>query len=413
MHALYNAGLRAYGLALRMAAPFHPKAAAWVTGRKEFPRPKEQYASGYPKIWFHCASLGEFEQGRPVMEALKAEHPHASILVTFFSPSGYLIRKYYPLASQVEYLPLDSVRNARRFVQSFKPELAVFVKYEFWYNYLDALRAESIPYLFISAVFRPSQPFFRPWGAWFRRRLAGAATIFVQEEASLRLLQGIGLQQASVSGDTRYDRVTKIAAEARPLADIEKFIRNRPCLVAGSTWQEDEKLLARIMEAAPESLCLIIAPHEITEARIRAVSSAFGNQVVRYSERNSATGNARVLVIDNIGMLSSIYRYATFTWVGGGFGSGLHNILEPAAHGKPVIFGSLHKKFPEAAQLIAAGGGYSIHDASESIQLVNRLLEDPQVLQTVGEKSKAFIQSHTGACAMVSAQCSRLIAQSQ
>jgi len=349
----------------------------------------------------HCASLGEFEQGRPVIEAIMDSQPGAAVILTFFSPSGYLIRKDYPMASQVEYLPLDSPLHARRFVEEFAPQLALFIKYEFWYHYLDALRRRGIPYVFISAVFRPSQVFFRSWGGWFRNRLASASGIFVQDQASLDLLHAWGIDRAVLSGDTRYDRVSQVSAQARELEGISGFIRERACLVAGSTWPEDEKALRAVLGAADEGLCLIIAPHEVDESRIRSLMASLSPSAVRYSSLNESRGDARVLVIDNVGMLASLYRYADLCWVGGGFGSGLHNILEPAAHGKPVLFGPVHQKFPEAAALIAAGGGFSISGGPAAVQVILGMLARPSEVRKAGEISREFVQKRRGACDII------------
>lgn len=396
---LYSIGIRVYVLSIRIASVFLPKAKEWIIGRKTFPSADPQKAGLSPRIWFHCASLGEFEQGRPVMEALKKEFPDIFLLVSFFSPSGYRVRKNFKGADQIVYLPPDTPSASERFVFEMRPDTAVFIKYEFWYNYLAALSAESIPYFFISSVFRKEQPFFKWWGTWFKHHLESAQQIYVQDTASLDLLHSARINNCCLSGDTRYDRVASLVDDTTDLSSIIEFINGRKCIVAGSTWAPDEEILEAVYREL-EGNVLIIAPHETNKSRINSIKERFGDDVLLYSQINPSK-DLRVLVIDNVGMLSALYRLADIAYVGGAFGSGLHNILEPAAHGKAVIFGSQHQKFPEAADLINAGGGFSIKNKQEASLTIRTLFNNNSLRQDAGMKSLAFVRERVGATSII------------
>lgn len=401
----YNIGIGIYWCLAHVAAPFYPKAKLWCQGRKQWHRQlqqaMEQVGDERP-VWLHCSSLGEFEQGRPIIEAIKAQKPQQRIVLTFFSPSGYEIRKNYPLADYVCYMPLDTRRNARRFVDSIKPSLAIFVKYEFWYHMLNTLGQRQIPTYVVSAIFRPGQTFFKPYGRWYRSFLRTFTHLFVQDARSEELLHGIGLNNVTACGDTRFDRVVAIASSAATVAEVECFCAQapqQPVLVAGSTWPPDEELLAGYMDATP-GLRLIIAPHEVHEAHIKQVEQRFAAVgTVRYSQlRDGATpAEARVLIIDTMGMLSAIYRYGQLAYVGGGFGVGIHNTLEAAVYGLPVLFGPNHKRFNEALELLKRGGAFAIDGPAALAQVLDALLASPERLSSSAEVSRRYVQSMTGA----------------
>jgi 3-deoxy-D-manno-octulosonic-acid transferase len=361
----------------------------------------------YPVIWMHCSSLGEFEQGRPVVEALRRQSPRARIVLTFFSPSGYTAKKDYEGADYIYYLPLDSQANARRFIDLVKPTLVLWVKYDYWYYFLVELKKRNIPVLLISGIFRADQPFFKWYGRLHRYMLDCFTHLFVQTEASRALLERRRLgERVSVSGDTRFDRVIEIAAEGAPLPLIETFCGGRVVVVAGSTWEEDEEELDHYANTHPE-IRFIVAPHEITEDRLVEAERLF-RHCVRYSVWVGGDGGVRttrmgwpapnVLLIDNIGMLSRLYRYATITYVGGGFGDdGVHNVLEAAVYGKPVVFGPVIEKYIEAVELTESGGGIVIDSALEAEKVFDRLLHDPRECREIGEASYQYVDSKKGA----------------
>lgn len=350
----------------------------------------------------HCASLGEFEQGRPVLEGLKNEFPHYKIVLTFFSPSGYEIRKNYAGADWIFYLPMDGKRNAERFVQLVNPSLVIWVKYEYWFHYLTTLKKRSIPVLLVSGIFRESQPFFKWYGGMWKKILDSFEHLFVQTAHSKALLKNAGLDETvTVSGDTRFDRVTDIAENFSPLPQaIIDFCKGYTTIVAGSTWDDDEAELIHYVKAHPE-LRFIVAPHEVDAENIKDVQKEFQDSVL-YSEINkglSSTGkNINVLIIDNIGMLSRLYHYATITYVGGGFNdSGIHNVLEAAVYGKPVIFGPVYEKFAEAKGLVECGGAFSIESAVELEKRLSDLLSDPAKLEASSKAARDFVYGHRGA----------------
>ena len=378
------------------AATGNAKAKLWVSGRHHWREQLQLQLKGDgPLVWVHAASLGEFEQGRPVIEAIREQYPTCRIVLTFFSPSGYEVRKNYPGADYVYYLPLDTPRNARNLLAILKPSLAIFIKYEFWYHYLTALHREQVPVLLISGIFRPGQPFFKSWGSMFRRLLRQFDRIFVQNQTSLELLRQVGITDAVLAGDTRFDRVWALLHEPVQLPLAESFIAGRKALIAGSTWAEDEQVLAAWWQQnAAADRCLIIAPHEIHEEHIRQLLELFPG-AVRYTAIQTP---ASVLIIDNIGLLSALYRYAYITYVGGGFSKdGIHNILEPATYGKPVLFGPVFHKYPEAAGLLAAGGGASFTDAVTLIQQVESLLTNDQLCRQTGDNAGRFVEDNKGA----------------
>jgi 3-deoxy-D-manno-octulosonic-acid transferase len=383
MSILYTLGIYLYLLFIRIAALFHPKAKLWWNGRKNWAEKlstelSSKRESGQSLIWVHSASLGEFEQGRPLMEAIKEQHPGVFILLTFFSPSGYEIRKNYPHADLVCYLPADLPGNARKFLAIVQPNLAIFVKYEFWYNFLHALHKQKTPVWLIAALFRPQQPFFQSWGRWYLQILRGFEHFFVQNQSSIELLEKYQLLQYTLAGDPRIDRVLQIAAEAKTFPLIESFAQGSSILMAGSTWGPDEALLAGLWEN--QELCqgwkLIIAPHEIGASHLEQIEQKFGIQCIRYSQfQFEKHANRSVLIIDNIGMLSALYRYATIAYIGGGFGTGIHNTLEPMAFGLPVVFGPKYQKFEEAVVNVQTGGAFVVRGQEEFNQVFSRLID--------------------------------------
>jgi len=359
-------------------------------------------------IWVHCASLGEFEQGRPIIERIKAQGTRNKILLTFFSPSGYEIRKDYKGADWVFYLPIDGKRNAKRFLEIVNPSLVIFVKYEYWYYYLKTIRQNNIPLLLVSSLFRQNDIFFKWHGGLQRKMLSFFSHLFVQNESSRDLLNTIGLaEKCTVSGDTRFDRVIEIAENATSIPEIEKFIDNNKAIIAGSTWPHDEKILKETIETINDpSLKLIIAPHEINEEHISQLQKLFPAAVL-YSQLqipNPPAGRAgfksqisNILIIDNIGLLSRLYKYAFITYVGGGFGKGIHNTLEAAVYGKPVFFGPVYQKFNEAVELIKTGGAISIQNSGEFISTVQQLMKNENEYGKCGNNAKAYVYSNKGA----------------
>ena len=405
----YHVFLWVYRLGIGMIAPWNKKAKSWLEGRKGlFSRMQSELdnTSGsekYPTIWMHCSSLGEFEQGRPVIERLKIQSPHCRIIISFFSPSGYEARKNYKGADHIFYLPLDSKKNARTFIDLIKPDLVIWIKYDYWYYFLVELKKREIPTLLVSGVFRPGQPFFKWWGRLHRYMLECFTHLFVQTETSRQLLEGLGFTgNVSIGGDTRFDRVIEIAESRETLPAIETFCQGRTVIVAGSTWEEDEEELDHFANTHPD-IRFIIAPHEIDEARLKEVEHLFRNRI-RYSEwiKGAALAPGRqapnVLIIDNIGMLSRLYQYGTITYVGGGFGDdGVHNVLEAAVYGRPVVFGPVIEKYIEAVELVDCGGGIVIDSALEAESVFRRLLADEEEYRDVCQASRSYVYSKRGA----------------
>ena len=367
---LYDIALGLYGLLLRLLAPFVPKAAAWVAGRRGLLAHIARTIGDdpAPRVWFHCASLGEFEQGRPLLEAHRRAYPGTKLVLTFFSPSGYEIRKDWPGADYIFYLPLDTRGNAQAFLDVVQPRLVVFVKYEFWYHFLSETHRRGIPAIVVSAIFRTDQVFFKPWGRFFRQILTRFAHIFTQNEASAVLLRNSGLARVSVAGDTRFDTVVATAlAAARSLPLVDAFVADgAPVLVVGSSWPEDLPILLPLLSRYHGQLRVLLAPHEVTEANLRLVETTFAGQVQRYSQADAGTvAQARVLLFDNVGLLSQLYRFGEYSYVGGAFGKGLHNTLEAAAFGLPLFFGPTYAKFQEAVELVALKCAFPVQNAAE------------------------------------------------
>ena len=392
------------------------KALQWVKGRKT-QRTALRQAQGPDSaewIWFHAASLGEFEQGRPVIEALKKEFPQYKILLSFFSPSGYEIRKDYPLADEVLYLPSDTPGHAAQWVQRHHFVAAFFIKYEFWFNYMRALNDAGIPLFYISLILKPDSYFFRWYGTWFFRQLKNVTHFFVQDDTTAQLLRSNGLTNVTVCGDTRFDRVAAIAQQVKPFPEVEQFIGGRRCIIAGSTWPPDEKLLVDFYQKMPEEYCLIIAPHNISESHVAQIKALFPDSQL-YTELDADQPSrslsprllskveaskgrpARILIINTIGILSQLYQYARFVYIGGGFGVNIHNIQEPVTFGCPVVFGPKYKSFKEAVDLVGLEGAFSIKDAGELESVFGRLMQDETFYAKASETCRNYLNSQVGA----------------
>lgn len=393
MNLIYTLGIWFYGLMLRIAQFFNPKAKSWIDGRKDFwqrlPEIKDQDV-----YWFHCASLGEFDQGLPLMDRLKEEDPDIFLLVTFFSPSGfehYHKRKHR--ADYVCYLPLDTKSNARKFIRHFRPSHVFFVKYEFWANYISEAKQSGAKVYSVSALFRKDHRFFKWYGGQFRVTLRMIDYFFVQNQSSLQLLESIGINHATLCGDTRFDRVIENRRNVQPDELIERFLQGRKAFVVGSSWPEDEDLLENLIQAKSPEIPVIIAPHDISENHLQQIERRFGEAMVRYSAWNGEKGKD-ILLIDSIGKLANAYSYGRIAYVGGGFSGGLHNILEPAVFGLPIIFGPKHKRFPEAQAFIDAGAGFSVSGQEELDHAWKFILSDEAELS---KRTKALVEESTGA----------------
>ncbi|MFA4851527.1 MAG: glycosyltransferase N-terminal domain-containing protein [Bacteroidales bacterium] len=403
MAFLYNLSIFFYSLLIHCAGFFNKKARLWIEGRKNvFTKIKNTISSKELIAWFHCASLGEFEQGRTVIEHLRKRHPEYKILLTFFSPSGYEVRKNYKAADYIFYLPLDTSGNAKRFLDIVKPSIVFFIKYEFWFNYIRNLRKKNIPFFVISANFRHGQHFFKWYGGWFRQQLRSITHIFVQNKESLELLKRINITQATVSGDTRFDRVYEITGNVKTFPVIQRFCEDSDVFVAGSSWPPDEEFLTRIINSGKINYKFIIAPHLVNKSHVASLTEKIKGHVVKYSEADEENVMcAKVLVIDCIGILSHVYRYGKIAYIGGGFGSGIHNILEAATFGLPVIFGPKYHKFQEAIALIKEGGAFSISSEAEFNNTIMRLYNNPDLLEQASEIAKNFVQKNIGATKII------------
>jgi 3-deoxy-D-manno-octulosonic-acid transferase len=402
----YNIFLGLYFIGVRLVSWRSQKAKLWLAGRRGLFEKLQQWrnliSSNEKIIWMHCASLGEFEQGRPIIESIKVQFPSHKILLTFFSPSGYEVRKNYSGVDGIFYIPLDGKFTANKFIDVVKPSLVIWVKYEYWYYYLTALQKKNIPVVLVSAIFRESQPFFRWYGGLWKKILQSFDKLFVQNEQSISLLKSIGMDaNAIISGDTRFDRVISIAENKTTLPDaLIQFCKNKKVIVAGSTWEEDEEELVHYARMH-EQIKFIIAPHEIDEERLQDIKKMFKNAVY-FSEFLQGNTDAQVIIIDNIGMLSILYDLADIAYIGGGFNdSGIHNILEAAVYGKPIIFGPEYEKFTEAVDLVDREGAFSIENALELESLLDKLLHDEAILKNTSKISKKYVYEKQGATNLI------------
>jgi len=396
---LYDLGIQFYRFLILLASFKNKKAAAWIEGRKNIlPYIASQIDSSQTHAWFHFASLGEFEQGRPVLEEMKAKYSEISIVITFFSPSGYEVRKDYKVADHVFYLPLDTRRNAEEFIRIIRPTIAVFTKYEYWYHYFEGLHKQNIPLFIVSGIFRKDQPFFRWYGGLHRKMLHMVSHFFVQNEVSKTLLSELGLNNVSVTGDTRFDRVVKNISQVPQIPAVEDFCAGRKVFIAGSTWPEDEILITSLAKHYPEWK-FIIAPHEVDTRHIREIEKLFPDSV-KLSEIDKRTFDTPVLIIDNIGTLSSLYQYGDVGYIGGGFGVGIHNTQEASAFSLPVIFGPNYHKFQEAGDLIEKGASFSIKNIEELEQRMSNL-QNHETRENLGRIAKEYITSKAGATRII------------
>lgn len=394
---MYSLAIYLMALGCHIASLFNGKVRKMVRGHRDAWHILRKQIGTYRYVWFHAASLGEFEQGRPLMERMHRENPDVKILLTFFSPSGYEVRKNYEGADVICYLPFDTPFNAMKFVKQARPEAAYFIKYEFWRNYIEALNHYNVPVYSVSSIFRPDQIFFRWYGRGYARVLHRIAHFYVQNEASRELLAGIGVTQVSVVGDTRFDRVIDIRDAAKPLPLAERFAGCWKVLVAGSSWQPDEDIIIPYFNAHP-NLKLVLAPHVVSEEHLRQIEEKLKRPVVRYSAATpKSVAEADCLIIDCYGLLSSIYRYATIAYVGGGFGVGIHNVPEAAVYGVPVIIGPNNRKFREARALIDNGGCREIVGVGDFARVMNLFLGNKEELQKAGRAAGDYIRQNAGA----------------
>lgn len=399
----YNLGLILYVWAVRLAAFRHKKARLWIDGRKDlFRRMREAIDPAARIIWIHVASLGEFEQGRPIIEKLRRTHPEYKILLTFFSPSGYEIRKDYKGADYLFYLPLDTPRNARRFLDIAHPEIAIFVKYEYWLNLLRELRRRKVRAFIVSSIFRQNSIFFRPYGGWWRQALETFDVLFVQNEESKKLLASLGFDNVLVAGDTRFDRVAEITRTVKRIDIVDRFKGDSRLFVAGSTWGPDEELLIRLINDNPE-VKFVIAPHEMDEGRIARIIDEVKGGTLRYTQCTPRTGygSRQVLILDTVGILASVYSYATWSYIGGGFGVGIHNTLEAATFGLPIAFGPNYEKFKEARDLVTLGAARSISDYTQLRDWFTPLRDNEVFLQKTSRIAKDYTTRHQGATSII------------
>lgn len=402
MRRLYNFGIFCYKHLVASVSHRNPKAGKLTKGQKEiFPYLEKTLDKNGGYIWIHASSLGEFEQGRPLIETIRRTYPERKILLTFFSPSGYEVRKNYNQVDAVCYLPFDLPGNVRRFLDLVKPQSAIFIKYEFWANYLTELKKRDIPTYIISAIFRPKQIFFRFYGGYFRKMLHCFTRLYVQDENSRKLLDSIGVRNVSVVGDTRFDRVVEISNSTDPNPLLEKFVGEKFVWVGGSTWPKDEEIILDYFNRHPEQK-LILAPHEIHEEHLQSIIARLKRPYLRYTQATEANvTDADCLIIDCFGLLSSLYRYGKLAYIGGGFGVGIHNIAEAAVYSIPVIFGPNYHRFKEAINLIDNGGAFPIHDAASFESTIENFISNREALEQAGKSAGDYIKSHSGATAVI------------
>ncbi|MBE6300850.1 MAG: 3-deoxy-D-manno-octulosonic acid transferase [Parabacteroides distasonis] len=402
---MYSILIHFYAFIVALIAPFHRKARLMRMGQWKTNRIlREKIDRNAKYIWFHASSLGEFEQGRPMMEQIKANYPEYKILLTFFSPSGYEVRKNYAGADVICYLPFDTPYRVKKFLNLANPVMAVFIKYEFWGNYLGELKKRGIPTYIISAIFRQEQLFFQWFGAPYRKMLHSFTHLFVQDKRSQELLAEYGIRNVTVCGDTRFDRVLDVRNQARDLPQVDRFVKQKQgqksyTLIAGSSWPQDEDIFIPYFNNHSE-MKLIIAPHEIHQEHLTYIESLLKRPSIRLSEAmqdETLLEGKDCLIVDSFGMLSSIYRYGTIAYIGGGFGAGIHNTLEAAVYGIPVLFGPRYQKFKEARDLIKVGGGFSVASKEEFDAKMDELLTYPEVLDAVGKSAGEFVSGNAGA----------------
>lgn len=411
MPFLYNLLVQLTWYALHLVALFSPKIKLFVEGRKQTLAILQKKLDPQKNtIWIHVASLGEFEQGLPVMERLKKEYVDHQLVVTFFSPSGYEVRKNTPIADAVAYLPMDTKGKVDAFLDLVRPKIAVFVKYEIWPNYMQALERRNVPTVLISAIFNPNQVYFKPYGGFMRKALGRFVHIFVQDEASQKLLASLDLHNTSVSGDTRFDRVAEILERDNTMPIVAQFKQDQLCLVAGSTWPEDELLLAAHINTSTQGTKYILAPHKIQQEQLVKLQGQLSKKSALLSQVSMEDAiDYEVLLVDSIGQLTKIYSYADLAYVGGGFATGLHNTLEPAVFGIPVVIGPKYHGFKEAEELVALGGALSVASVAEGTAILERLENDPEFRAQCGNINRTYTQENKGASIQIVDYLRRLL----
>jgi len=396
MRLIYSLFIRLYGVLIHLASAFgNKKAKLWCDGRKnqwhklKSANPDDQW------IWIHVSSLGEFEQGLPIMEALKKDYPKYKLLITFFSPSGYEVKKDFPLADMVAYMPLDTISNAKRLVKNFNFKAVIFVKYEFWFNHIKVLKDRHIPLFYISTVLRPKQYFFKFWGKWFRKHFYKVKFFFTQNNKTADLLHKMGIENFTVAGDTRFDRVYEIAQQAQRFPDIEEFIGTRKCIIAGSSWPSDERLLYNFIENMPSNYCFIMVPHDISDSHVKQIESHLHDyQLYTNFDPSKKTST---LVINKIGILSKIYRYAKFAYIGAGFYDGIHNIQEAIVYDVPVVFGPKYHEFEEAVDLVRLKGAFVINNQRELEDVFYKFINDENYYEKASKICHDYVAGKIGA----------------
>ena len=405
MNLLYSIAIRLYSGFVALASLLgNEKAKLWWNGRKNQWKNLISVNKNDEWIWIHVSSLGEFEQGLPVIERLKSDFPKYKLLLTFFSPSGYEPRKNFQLADKVAYMPSDTLHNAKKLIKNFNIKAAFFVKYDFWFNYMKVLKKNNIPLYYISALLHPNHYFFKFYSSWFRKQLLNVSHFFVQNDETAKLLKNIGIENTTVTGDTRFDRVYEIAKQSKSFPEIEKFINGRHCIIAGSSWPSDEKFIIPFLNKMPDNYCLIIAPHDISDSHIKQITSQLNNYVL-YSQQSKVNGQQSkvngqqptVLVINTIGILKQIYKYARFAYVGGGFMSSIHNTQEALVFGCPVVIGPKYHKFVEAVDLVGDGGMFSVNNQQEFDDIFEKLINDDEFYNKASGICQDYIQLSIGA----------------
>jgi 3-deoxy-D-manno-octulosonic-acid transferase len=403
MRLLYDIAISVYHFLIKLSSLKSDKAKKWINGRKDiFVRLEEEITPNQRICWFHAASFGEFEQGRSLIEAVKKSHPEYKILLTFFSPSGYEMKKDYEHADYIFYLPLDTRKNAKRFIEIVNPEKVFFIKYEFWYHYLVTLLKSNIPTYIFSSIFRPSQIFFKPWGKWYLKALRSFTHFYVQNKESYNLLKGKGFNNVTIAGDTRIDRVGQVADSSPKLEKLESFCQGEKIVVAGSTWKTDEDIITGYINNTDIPIKFVIAPHEISDQKLKRIGDLLNKPYAFYSTATDAElKKAKVLIVDGIGYLRSIYRYANMAYIGGGFGNGIHNTLEPATFGMPILFGPNYAKFQEAHDLIAKGAAFSISNYEMFKKRADSFLLNKELLKTTSDISHKYVEDNRGATELI------------
>lgn len=399
MNLLYNFGIKFYRFLILAASIFNKKACLMIKGRKALLKNIESQINKNDNIiWFHCASLGEFEQGRPLIESIKDKYPDSKILLTFFSPSAYEIRKNYDRADYIFYLPFDTKKNAKNFINIVNPKIAIFVKYEYWYNFINELKKNKIPLYFIASIFNKEKYFFKWYGSWSRKNLKNISGFFVQNQESKEMLEAIDISNVVVSGDTRFDRVFKLSQNCEKNSLIEKFIADKKVFIAGSTWPPDDILIVDLINSGFDNLKFIIAPHEMNDNKIDNLIKSLKYKTLKYSEANNKNiQDADVLIIDCIGILSKLYQYSSIAYIGGGFGVNIHNIQEPATFANTVVFGNNYKEFQEAVDLVELGGAFAVENSKQLISKTKELLSDNNSLKKSSDICFNYIKEKIGA----------------